>query len=127
MATFEYKATKTFEDILQIDDIGNCAIRCEGTYKDGRITNFGEYYLITKTVMGVTSILKFGPIIPDIPYMPTSFESSFEQLAFKEPQIEKKISMFINDGFYNISVAESILPEVALERYPSAIITFENL
>ena len=33
---FDYSATRTFNQTLQIDDIGNCAIRGEGSYRDGR-------------------------------------------------------------------------------------------
>ena len=51
---FDYQATKTFANTLQLDDIGNCAIRCEGSYRDGKITLPGDYYLVTKTIMGKT-------------------------------------------------------------------------
>ena len=69
---FDYQATKTFANTLQIDDIGNCAIRSEGSYRDGKITLPGDFYLVTKTIMGKTYIAKFGPLVPDIPYMPGS-------------------------------------------------------
>ena len=54
----DYSATKTFTQSLQIDDIGNCAIRGEGSYRDGRCVFSGDYYLLVKTIMGKTTVIK---------------------------------------------------------------------
>jgi hypothetical protein len=55
---FDYSATRTFTQTLQIDDPGNCAIRGEGTYRDGKVTFDCDYYMIIKTVMGKTTFIK---------------------------------------------------------------------
>ena len=54
---FEYSATRTFTETLEISDPGNCAIHGEGSFRDGKITFPGDYYLIIKTVMGKTSLI----------------------------------------------------------------------
>jgi len=124
---FDYNGVKTFTDSLQIDDIGNCAIKCEGTYREGRIPFYGEYYLITKTVMGKTAIAKFGPVDPDSPGMVNGFELTFKKINYKEATICKEIQLFINDGLKGISKAEQITDIEAFELVPSLQSTFDNL
>lgn len=124
---FDYNATRTFADTLQVDDPGNCAIRCEGIYYEGKIPCYGEYYLITKTVMGKTSVLKFGPVVADLPYALNSFDASFKQFKYKEATIEKEIKLFINDGKKGITKAEEVLDLDAFNAYPSMQDTFDNL
>ena len=124
---FEFNATKTFTDTLQIDDIGNCAIRCEGIMQEGRIKLPAEYYMIVKTVMGMTGILKFGPVIPDICEMQSTFSATFKKIKYKEQSIEHEIDLFINDGRKEITKAEEITDVEAFDCYPSAEDTFENL
>ena len=127
MPLFDYQATRMFENTLQIDDIGNCAIRCKGSFRDGKVTFPGEFYLITATIMGKTIIAKFGPVIPDIPYMPNTFSLSIKMVNYKEPTICKEIQLFLNDGLHNINQAEEILEEEALAACPSLEESFNNL
>lgn len=123
----DYNGVRTFTDSLQIDDIGNCAIRCEGTYRDGRVTVYGEYYLITKTVAGRTAIVKFGPVVPELPAMQNSFECTYKNIAYKEQAIIREITMFMNDGMKGISKAEVILELEAFDAFPVLKDTFDNL
>ncbi len=124
---FEFNATRTFTDTLQIDDIGNCAIRCEGIMYENKIKFPAEYYLITKTVMGKTGILKFGPVVPDLGDMQNGFSADFKKIKYKEQSIEREIDTFINDGKKAITKAEEITDIEAFESYPSANETFNNL
>ena len=124
---FEFNATRTFTDTLQIDDIGNCAIRCEGIMCENKIKFPAEYYLITKTIMGKTGILKFGPVLTDLDEMPSGFSVDFKKINYKEQTIEREIDMFINDGRKAITKAEEITGMEAFEAYPSIDSTFENL
>jgi len=124
---FEFNATRTFNETLQIDDIGNCAIRCEGIMQEGRIKMPADYYLITKTVMGKTGILKFGPVMPDLNEMQSTFSVAFKKINYKEQAIEHEIDMFINDGRKAITKAEAITEFEAFDAYPSAEDTFNNL
>jgi hypothetical protein len=54
----DYNATRTFTDTIQIDDPGNCAIHGEGSFRDGKITFDGDYYMLISTVMGKTTFVK---------------------------------------------------------------------
>ena len=124
---FEFNATKTFTDTLQIDDIGNCAIRCEGVMREGRIKMPADYYMIIKTIMGKTGILKFGPVMPDMNEMLSTFDATFKKINYKEQSIEHEIDLFINDARKEITKAEAITEFEAFEAYPSVEDTFENL
>jgi len=123
---FDYNGVRTFTDTLQVDDIGNCAIKCEGTYRVGRVTLYGEYYLVTKTVMGKTSLAKFGPIDPDLVGMASGFELSFKRMDYKEAAISKEIQLFLNDGMKGISKAEEVTDFEAFEAVPSLEEAFRN-
>ena len=123
----DYNGVKTFTDSLQIDDIGNCAIKCEGVYREGRIQLYGEYYLVTKTIAGRTSIAKFGPIVPDLNVMQNSFECTYKNIAYKESTIIREINLFINDGMKGISKAEVITDLEVFEAFPSLQETFDNM
>ena len=124
---FEFNATKTFTETLQIDDIGNCAIRCEGITREGKIAFPAEYYLITKTIMGKTGIIKFGPVLPDMSDMQNNFAVAYKVTTYKEQTIEREINIFINDGRKEITKAEAITEFEAFDAYPSIKDTFENL
>jgi hypothetical protein len=124
---FDYQATKTFENTLQINDIGNCAIRCVGRYKDGKVFLPGEFYLITKTIMGRTYLAKFGPMIPDIPYMQNTFDASYKIFAYKEATICREIELFLNDATRKITEAEEITDLEVFANFPSLEETFNNL
>lgn len=115
----DYSATKTFTETLQLDDPGNCAIHGEGTFKDGKVTFEGDFYMIIKTIMGKTTFIKWGPLIPDLETLPNTFKLEIKTSPYKEPTIEKEIKNFINDGFKNIQKAEEILPEEAIEFLPN--------
>lgn len=124
---FDYQATKTFENTLQINDIGNCAIRCVGRYKDGKVFLPGEFYLVTKTIMGRTYLAKFGPMIPDIPYMQNTFDASYKIFAYKEATICREIELFLNDATRKITEAEEITDLEVFANFPSLEETFNNL
>ena len=115
---FDYSATRTFNQTLQIDDIGNCAIRGEGSFRDGRAVFSGDYYMVVKTIMGKTTFIKWGPLMPDFVALPNTFKLEVKTAAYKEATVAKEIQSFINDGLKGIQEAEEILPEEALEFLP---------
>lgn len=115
---FDYNATRTFSQTLQIDDPGNCAIHGEGTFRDGKITFEGDYYLVVKTVMGKTTFIKWGPLMPDFDALPNTFKLEVKTTPYKEATIAKEIQGFINDGLKGIQAATEILIEEAIELLP---------
>ena len=90
---FEYSVTKTFNEAIDVVDAGNCALRCKGGD-----TGAFDYYVIVKTIMGKTHIIKFGPVCPDIPVLIEDFSVSYSKNDYKERTIFKEIDKFINDS-----------------------------
>ncbi len=123
----DYNATKTFSDSLVIDDAGNCAIYCFGSFRDGKISFPGEYYLLTNTVMGKTTIIKWGPLMPDQTFLPNTFKLEVKVINYKEPAIEREITSFINDGFKGVEQATVISIEEAMEKIPGVENIVETL
>ena len=123
----DYSATKMFTQSLQIDDIGNCAIHGEGTFRDGRATFPGDYYVIVKTVMGKTTIIKWGPLMSDFTALPNTFKLEIKTCQYKELAIIKEIQSFINDGLKGIHDATALLPEEVVDFLPTTVNYTETL
>ena len=117
---FEYSVQKTFNETIDVVDIGNTALRCQGKKLD-------FYYIILKTVMGKTSILKFGPVTPDIDMLFTDFTVSYKKIDYKENLIEKEVDKFINDYKKDISLVEEITEYEAWQDFPAIQQCFENV
>ena len=117
----DYSVQKTFEQSLIIDDIGHFYIRCYGSSIIDGAPCECEYYMAANTVMGKVSILKYGPIIPDLGIMLNGFNVSYKELKFNEKKIEKEVSLFLNDnpkGIYNV---EEISEDEFLEQIPAIV------
>ena len=117
---FEYSATRTFNDSIDVVDIGNTALRCTNVKLD-------DYYIIIKTVMGKVSILKFGPVCPDIEVLINDFSVSYKKMDYKEPSICKEIDKFINDFRKEINSIEEITEYEAWQAFPAVQQYFENV
>ena len=90
--TFEYSVQKTFNESLDVVDAGNCALKCSG----GKLGAY-NYYVIVKTIMGKTHMIKYGPVIPDIPMLVENFNVTYNKNDYKESFIFKEIDKFINE------------------------------
>ena len=56
---YDYSGTKTFAASVVVDDPGHCAICANGYYPVGKGVKLpGDYYMIVRTIDGVTTILK---------------------------------------------------------------------
>ena len=75
-------------DSVSIDDIGNVII--EGFNDDG-----DRYVFIVRTVLGVSRMLKVGPIQDGAKTMCSSL---FQQMEYNEKKIDREIDAFLNDG-----------------------------
>ena len=112
-ALFNFDLQKTYAQSVEVEDLGNCALRCSNQ-------DFVEFYLTTQTVMGKTYVLKFGPILPDLAIPADDFALTYKKFDYKESLIEKEINQFINDGRRKINLIEIIPIEDALEAIPAA-------
>ena len=117
---FEYSVQKTFNESIDVVDIGNTALRCHGSKLD-------FYYIIIKTIMGKTSILKFGPVMPDLDVLFNDFSVSYKKIDYKETAISKEVDKFINDFRKEITLVEEITEYEAWLDFPAIQACFENV
>jgi hypothetical protein len=117
--TFEYSVQKTFNQSIDVVDSGNTALRCTSRLKD-------DYYVITKTVLGKTSIIKFGPVCSDIDVLINDFSVSYKKMDYKESAIFKEIDKFINDFRKEIETVEEVTEFEAWQDFPAVQQLFEN-
>ena len=116
----DYAPDRVFTKALDIVDPGNCAIRCVD--KEGL-----EYYVVVKTILGNTSVLKFGPVIPDIGTLEPNFKVEFFAIDFDEDKIESDVGKFVNDGRRKIVDLVTIEPEEALAVFPDIKTCWDEL
>jgi hypothetical protein len=117
---FEYSVQKTFNESIDVVDIGNTALRCCGAKLD-------VYYMILKTIMGKTHIIKFGPIMPDIDVLFSDFSVSYKKIDYKEPAISKEVNKFINDFQKEITLVEEVTEYEAWQDFPDIHHQFDNV
>ena len=116
---FEFSIQKTFNQSIDVVDVGNTALRCVNKQMD-------NYYLITRTVYGKTFIIKFGPVCPDIEALLDDFSVSYKKIDYKEAALYKEIDKFLNDYKKEIETVEEITDFEAWEDFPAIKQYFEN-
>lgn len=116
---FEFSVQKTFNQSIDIVDMGNTALRCTNHL-------LNNYYIIIKTIFGKTHILKFGPVCPDIDVLLDGFSTDYKKIDYKEGAIHKEIDKFINDYKKDISTVEEITEYEAWQDFPQIQQLFEN-
>lgn len=104
--TFEYMARIVVDATIDVDDIGNFAIRANNDECE-------EYYIAVKTVLGWTEIVVFGPIVPDIEQLPKSSSCTYNRFEFNEFKITKAVDKFLNNQYAKITQAQCISVEEA--------------
>lgn len=120
IGSFEYAPQEVFTKQLEVADIGNTCIRAE-------TAEHTEMYLLTKTTMGKTAILKFGPILPDVrEVLLEGFSVTYKKIDYKENNIIKEIRLFLNDAKKNFIDAEETYEEAALREFPDIAEAFNN-
>ena len=118
MAIYEYNATKTFTAALEVDDPGNCAICAHGYYQIAPgIKMPGDYYMIFKTIMGQTTLLKWGPVT-GMPDLPGGYSVSVTEFKYKESTIDRNIKLMLNDGLKFIYEAAEVKEDEAFAHLP---------
>ena len=116
---FEFSVQKTFNQSIDVVDVGNTALRCVNKQMD-------NYYLITRTIYGKTSILKFGPVCTDIETLLDDFSVSYKKIDYKEAALYKEIDKFLNDYKKEIETVEEITDFEAWQDFPAIKQYFEN-
>ena len=116
---YDYSGIKSFSATLEVDDPGNCAILAHGYYPTNvkGIKFPGDYYMIVRTVDGITTILKWGPVT-DLNELPSGYSLDVKSYKHKETSIHRDIQLFLNDGQKFIYNAEVIARDDALKHSP---------
>lgn len=117
---FDYAPQEMFTKQLDLVDPGNTAIR-------GNDARGSDYYMILKTIMGKTAILKFGPVLADSNILIEDFDASFKKLDYNERKIGREINNFLNDYKKQIIDVQEILVEEVFNFFPNLKETFNNL
>lgn len=110
---FEFDQQPVFMQNINIEDIGNVALRCSNE-------KLREYYIVIKTYLGKTALISFGPLLGDVGALVDNMSLTFKKFDFKEYTIEREIEKFINDGRSMINKVEIIQEMEALAHLPSA-------
>ena len=109
---FEYARQSEYTNDIEIDTIGNCAIR--GTC----CVNEMYYICIVRTSIGLTELFESGPYLPDRT-LSTICETSYQKIEYDERKIKKFIASFLQaprkPSILNIYQAEQISIEEALD------------
>ena len=108
---FEYARQSEYTNDIEIDTIGNCAIR-------GICMNEMYYICIIRTSIGLTELFESGPYLPDRT-LSTICETSYQKIEYDERKIKKFIASFLQaprkPSILNIYQAEQISIEEALD------------
>lgn len=102
--TFEYLQRIVVDAQLEVEDIGQCVIL-------GRNDLGEEYYLITRTEMGFTEQILFGPVCPEVSILPFNVSMYYNRFEFNQRKIESSIDKFLNDTKKAISQADVVTIE----------------
>lgn len=111
---FEYLVKIKKESSINIDDIGNCAL---DVFND---LGF-EWLLLIHTKEGLTQIVEFGPLLPDIEHPPTKVSYTYDRLDFAEGKIINRISKFLTDGYRGVTQAFEITQQEAKEKMKNLV------
>ena len=115
---FEFDQQPVFMQNIDIDDIGNMALRCSTTA--GK-----EYYIVVKTYLGKTAMIKYGPLYSEVDSLVENLDLAFKKFDYKESTISREISKFLNDGRNSITKVELITESEGLAYLPTASM-FQN-
>lgn len=96
---FDYLQRVVIDAQLDVENIGECCLL-------GRNDIGEEWYLVIHSMMGVTEVIEYGPIVPDLNLLPSAVTLKYSRFDYNQGKIERIIDKFLNDGQRAISQAE---------------------
>lgn len=99
MATFDFANELRPTNSIEIPEIGNFCL--EAINEDDGL----YYYLLVKTSLGTSSIMHYGPVVPDVNLIPSGYSTNFERQKFNDKKINLWISKWLNDKNKKITAA----------------------
>lgn len=106
---FEFNKELMALNSVEIENIGCFAI--EASNDEGMF-----YYMLARTTLGVTSIATWGPVVPDVELITNGYGFCYTKMDYKEKDVAKFISKYINDRNKGITHIETISIEDAIEQ-----------
>lgn len=98
---FEYKPVPMFDASVDIENIAQCALEV--------LDNQGQYYyLVIRTIMGVTTVFQQGPVHPDVIMVLQYVNSSITRFEYDANKIKKIIKLFIADRLKGANKTEVV-------------------
>ena len=106
---YEYFVTHSANGLLDVEDIGNCAI---DIFNDlGK-----EMIMVIDTQLGSTRIFTYGPFDPEFERLPNNVVCNLQQLPFSQQKIGKAIRQFLNNYQFGATQAFIIDKDEALDK-----------
>ena len=119
---FEYGAQVNYLSSINVDDPGNCALEVD--------LGFGYFtYFASRTTLGSTSTVSFGPINPDIPVMSSKYGMDYERFEYNISKLYKRIKGFIsaNYGKLHCLAVKKVDPEEVYSQMPDMATYFRRI
>lgn len=111
MPLIEFANKYVPQNTIDIPELGNFALEAinedDGFY----------YYLLIKTKLGTSSVVSFGPIIPDIKLLPDNYVASYQKIQFKDVKMKIFVDKWLNDTKKKITTASVITEDELLNNY----------
>ena len=87
---YDYNYLETATNSIDIETPAQCCIQLQNI--------IGEYYfLVIQTKLGVTSVLEYGPIIPDLDKLPNKLSYTYQQFDCDTRKIDRIITTFLSN------------------------------
>lgn len=99
--TFDYLQRVVVDAQLEIENIGDCALR-------GRSDLGEEQYLIIRTEQGETEVIDYGPVDPTIDLLPMGVTLHYNRFEYNQNKIYRIIDKFLNDPKRVITQADVV-------------------
>ncbi len=117
-----YNGSYGYAGELDIEDPGNCCIKAYGK-------EWSIYYLVIKTIRGVSHFFEYGPIYEDSDKFndKTGFCAAYYSMNFKERAIQKAIYQFLNAKGRFIEEAEVDDTANAFDDFPDVIAKYQEI
>lgn len=93
---FDYFYTQTAVGTIQIEDIGNSILQAINNKNE-------EYFLIIKTIDGMSHIIEYGPNLIDVNELCSSVIYKYNRIEYNERKLIRIIDSFINNAYREIT------------------------
>ena len=117
----QFNRQSIFTNSLCVEDIGNCALEA--------VDNLGQYYyFVIKTIRGISYILTYGPLVPDIDILPKTYNLNYYNTSYADAKIVKAIQTWAcAPKGLNFEEITQIPVEEALVNCRDIKVCFENI